>query len=227
MHECRVWECVPSLNLDFALPGPRHQLLDRFARTFAIVQDGVHLFGDWHLYAARMRQSNRGRRREYSFCDHAVHSSDDIGEFLAAPEFYTNAAVARESPGAGENEVAKSGESGHGFRAPATSDDQACHLGKTASDERSYRIVAQAEPVANAGSDRNDVLERTTELDSDDIGIGVDAKALVTELLLDGAQQCCVRRSNGDGSRISAGDFLRKRLPTESSDWRFMVVENL
>ena len=71
----------------------------------------------------------------------------------------------------------KTGESSHGFRTPAAGNHQASDLGQSAGDERGDGIVAQAQAVANTGGNGDDVLERAAQFDSDDVLVGVDAKA--------------------------------------------------
>ena len=153
------------------------------------MQDGMHLLGDGHFDVAGVSQAYGCSCGEDSFGDHAVHAGDDLGQFLAAAEFDADAAVAREAAGASEDQVAESGESGHGFGAAAAGDDEASHLRKPARDQRGDGIVSQPKAVADSGGDGNDVLERASEFDADYIAIGVDAKAGIAELLLHGAQE--------------------------------------
>ena len=122
-------------SIRFAFAAAGHQFLDGFAGGFALVQDGVHLLGDGHLDAARLRQADGGGGGEDSFGDHAVHAGDDLRELFAAAEFDAYAAISRQASGAGEDEVAEAGESGHGFGAAAAGDDEAGHFGKAAGDQ--------------------------------------------------------------------------------------------
>src|SRR5271165_541917 len=80
---------------DFALSTARHQLLNRFSGRFPIVQDGVHLLGDGHFHPPGLCQSDGRIGGEDSLGDHAMHSGDDLGQFLAAAEFDAYAAIAR------------------------------------------------------------------------------------------------------------------------------------
>ena len=58
----------------FALAAAGHQLIHRFARGFALMQNGLHLFGDGHLDTAGMRQPHRRRGGEDSLRNHAMHA---------------------------------------------------------------------------------------------------------------------------------------------------------
>ncbi len=204
--------------LGFAFAGARHQYLDGFARGFALVQDGVHLFGDGHFHVAGVSQADGGGGGEDAFGDHAVHAGDDFGELLAAAEFDADAAIARQAAGAGEDEVAESGESGHGFGAASAGDDEARHFGQAARDEGGDGVVAEAEAVADSGGDGDGVLQRAAEFHADHVVVGVDAEARVAEFLLHGAQQFGVLRGDGDCRGIAARDFLREGWAAERAD---------
>ena len=124
-----------------------------------------------------LREADGGGSGKDSFGDHAVHGSDDLREFFAAAEFDANTAVAGETARAGEDEVAKTGESGHGFGAASAGDDEAGHFGEAPGNEGRCGIVSEAQAVADAGGDGNDIFQRAAEFDADDIVIGVDAEA--------------------------------------------------
>ena len=138
-------------------------------------------------------------------------SGDDVGQFAAFAQFNADAAVAREISGAGQNQIAQSGESGHGVEASAAGHDQARHFGETARDQRRHRIVAEAEAIANAGSDGDDVLQRAAQLHADHVVVGIDAKAGIVERLLHGARHFAIDGRHGHGRRIAPRYFLGKR----------------
>src|SRR6266498_3192965 len=125
--------------------------MDGFFWALSIVQDGVHLLGDGHFYAASLGEAYRGCCREDSFGDHAVHSSDDVRQFLAAAKFDSHAAIAREASGAGEDEIAESGETRHGVGAASAGDDQASHLREAASNECGDGVVSQPQTITDSG----------------------------------------------------------------------------
>ncbi len=80
------------------------------------MQNRVHLLRDRHFDSAGASQSDRCLSGEHTFRDCAMHAGDDFGQFPPAAQFDANAAVARESSGAGEHQVAQTRESGHGLR---------------------------------------------------------------------------------------------------------------
>ena len=55
-------------------------------------------------------------------------------------------------------------------------------------------VVAEAQPVADAGGDADDVLQRPGQLDADQVEVGVDAEAVGAEALLHPAGQVRVGR---------------------------------
>ena len=112
------------------------------------------------------------------------------------------------------------GESGHGFLTPAARDDEARDLGEAAGDEGGDGVVAQSESVANAGGDGDDVLERASEFDSDDVVVGVNAETGIAELALHGGGKLRVGGGDGDGRGMAVRDFLRERRPAERADAR-------
>ncbi len=131
-------------------------------------------------------QSDGGVGGEHAFGDHAVHTGDDFVELASLAEFDADGAIARQASGAGEHQIAHTGEAGHGFGTAAASDGQARDFGEAAGDERGDGVVAQTEPVADAGGDGDHVLQRAAEFDADDVVVGVDPEVGVTELALHG-----------------------------------------
>jgi len=58
----------------FTLAATRHQIVNRFAGIFPLMQDGVDLLGNRHLNSVPLRQSDCGVCSEDSLRDHTVHS---------------------------------------------------------------------------------------------------------------------------------------------------------
>ena len=158
------------------------------------MQNGLHLLADGHLDADAFREADGGVGGEHAFGDHAVHVGDDLCEFAAFAEFDADGAVAGEAAGAGEDEIAEASEAGHGFSVAAAGKREASDLRKAASDERGDAVVTEAEAVAYAGGDGDDVLQCAAEFHADDIAVGVDAKARIAESLLHGAREFFVER---------------------------------
>src|ERR1022692_3375623 len=114
-----------SERLAFAAAG--HQLTNCFTGSFTLVQDGVHLLGDWHLDAAGTGQSYRRRRREDALGNHAMHSGKDLRYLSAAAKFDSHTAIPRETARASQHQVAKAREARHSFGIAPTSHHQPRH----------------------------------------------------------------------------------------------------
>src|SRR5262249_39742287 len=90
-------------------------------------------------------------------------------------------------------------------------DRKARHLGQAARDKRGARVEAEAEAVADAGRDRDDVFDDAAHLDADDVARRINAKIRPAEHLLDFAADTPAERGAGPRRRLAAGDFERER----------------
>src|ERR1700723_959652 len=108
--------------------GARHELADRLFGALVVVQDGVHLFRDGHLYAVACGQTERGGGTANAFCNLAVEAGDDLGKLAAASQFDAHGAIARERASARKHQVADAGEPGEGLAAASGGDGKAGHL---------------------------------------------------------------------------------------------------
>ena len=68
------------------------------------------------------------------------------------------------------------GEAGERQRVGAHRDPEARDLGEAAGRDRGLRVVAEPERVHRPGHDRHDVLQRTRELDADEVAVAVEAE---------------------------------------------------
>ena len=184
------------------------------------MQNGIHLLGDRHLDATSASQSDRSLGGEDAFRDRPVHAGDDVRQFAAAAQFDAYAAIARESAGAGEHQVAQAGESGHGFLAAAAGHGQPRDLSQAAGDESGNGIVAESQSVAHSGRDGDNVFQRSAEFNSDHIVVGVKPEAGIAEFALHRFRQLRILRGHRDGGRIAACHFLGERRSAQRSDAR-------
>src|SRR5580704_1454986 len=195
----------------FPLPTAGHQFADGFARRLPMMQDCVHLSGDGHFHLMNTCQFDRSVCGENSLRHHAVHARNDVRQFTTTAEFNTNTAIAGQSSRAGQHQISQAGQSSHGFWLPAAGYHQARHLRQAAGDERRNRVMAQSQPVANSGSDRDGILQRASQFHADHVVVGINPKLRIAELILHGFGQPIVRRSDGDGGRISPRHLCSKR----------------
>src|ERR1700680_4925469 len=210
-----------ELHSNFALAAARHQLMDGISGRLPVVQDGVNLLGNWHLNLARVRQANRRRGCEHSLGNHAVHVSDDFGQFSFPAEFNANSAVAGKTSRAGEDQITQARQARHGFGPSSAGHYQARHFGEATRDQRSYGIVSQTQAVADAGGDRHNIFQRAPQFHANHIVVGIDPEARIAEFPLHQVPELGVAGGNGYGRRIAPCNLQRKGRAAQSSNpWR-------
>src|SRR5690606_12381704 len=92
------------------------------------------------------------------------------------PQLETQGAVARQIAGAGENQITDSGESCRGQSITTEGDRKPGHLSDASGDQCSPRVVSKAETIASTRRNRDNVLQRTTNLHTHRISARVNAK---------------------------------------------------
>src|ERR1035437_5121621 len=127
----------------FAGGGAPHQISYGVLHGFPVLKNRVHLLGNRHFDPGSMGQSDRSVSGEYAFCDHAVHPPDDVIQLAPAAQFDADAPVSREAAGAGEDQVAESGQSSHSFRSAAAGNYQPRDLSQPSRDERGDGVVSE------------------------------------------------------------------------------------
>src|SRR5438046_5693355 len=130
------------------------------------------------------RERERRGDRPHPLGDHAGLPLDG-GDRLAAGERYAELAVARETSGAREDEVAQARESREGRGRAAERDGEPCHLGEPARDERGAGVLAEAEPVDEARRDRPDLPQCPARPDAADVPGAVEANPAPPERALE------------------------------------------
>ena len=103
-------------------------------------------------------------------------SCADLVDRAALAELLADVAVAALLAHAGGDQIAHAGEAGEGLQLAAHGDAEAGQLGEAAGDHRRLGVVADAEAVAHAGGDGDDVLQRPADLAADHVLVGVDAE---------------------------------------------------
>lgn len=80
-------------------------------------------------------------------------------------------------------------------------------LGEAARDQRGLAVVAEAEAIAHAGGQCDDVLERPGHFHADHVRAGVDPQVRWTEEGLDALRQRTVMAGDGRGRRLAGSDL--------------------
>src|SRR5215472_3544476 len=172
------------------------------------MEDSVDLLGNGHLDAVARGEAECGCSGANSFGDLASHAGEDVVKLASAAKLDPDGAVARESSGAGEHEVADAGETGDCLASTSAGDGEARHLGDAACDECGGRVVAEVESFDDAGGEGDDVLECAAELDSGDVVVGVDAQRGRGEVALDGLGDSWIMCGGHDNGGTATCDLL-------------------
>src|SRR3989475_27789 len=209
------------LALLFASQGPLEERGQRLRRRLALEEHRADLLADGHAHGVATRERERRGDRPRPLGDHAGLPLDG-GDRLAEGERYAELAVARETPGAREDEVAQARESREGRGRSAERDGEPCHLGEPARDERGAGVLAEAEPVDEARRDRHHVLQRPARLDADDVTVRVESKLARAERALEGRGQPVVAATPPGMSTSGRYQGLRRRtrIPSTTSGSR-------
>ena len=92
-----------------------------------------------------------------------------------------DAPIARQIAGAREHEIAQSRETHQRVAPAAERVGQPSRLSEPARDERSARVVAEAQPVARPGGNGQHVLYRAADLDAGDVVAFISAQRIGTQ----------------------------------------------
>src|SRR5690606_18779283 len=138
------------------------------------------LGSDGHVDVVLLRQFIDAARRGDSLGD-GVHAFQDFVERFATSEAFAHAAVATEGADAGGDQVAHACQPGEGERLGAECGPEAGDLDQSTREQVGVGVVAEVEPVADAGRESNDVFQCGGEFDADDVEIRVDTEAVGIE----------------------------------------------
>src|SRR6266480_1390094 len=202
-----------SSGIGLAVLAPERALEKRSQRVrgrLAREEHRAHLLTDRHRHRVPLRQRQRGGDGARALGDHARLPLDG-GRRLPPSQRHAELAVAREASRARQDEIAEPREPGERRRAGAEGDREARHLGEAARDEGGARVLAEREPVGQAGRDRHHVLERAARLDTDDVLARVEPELARTELALEDAGERLVARGDDGRGRVPEGHLPRER----------------
>jgi hypothetical protein len=110
--------------------------------------------------------------------------------FRRGPAF-PDAAVAAVAAGAGDDQVAHAAEAGEGCRLAVERGSETTDFDEAAGDQGGPGVVAEAESVADADGDGDDILERATDLNAGDVVAGVDAESVAVECVCTFMRSSC------------------------------------
>src|SRR5205807_8991593 len=110
-----------------------------------------------------------------------LHAARDVTGLFAPADALAKTSIAAQFGKAGDHEVAEAAQAGESFELSAAGDSKAAHLDGRARYQRGFRIIAEAQAIAHAGGNGDDILQRATHLDAKHIAAGVNAKSRATE----------------------------------------------
>src|SRR6266540_499860 len=182
--------------------------------------------GDRQLDPDPVRQIAKNGRRRQSL-DHLADLGDRLLRSGALRDQLAGTAVAAEPAPAGDDQVAHPGEPGERLRASTAGRRQARHLRQPARDQRGLGVVAETEPVHGSGGERDHVLRRRAELDTDQVGVDVDAEDQRVDLVLEPDRELLVLgRDDGRGRESSAISWAKFGPERTATLWPVRSVES-
>ena len=112
----------------------------------------MHLTGDGHFNTMALGELKSDKSSFYAFGHHRG-GGDDLTQLETLRQLQAHLTVAAQIAGAGEDQVAKSGQTGESFGSGAQFDGQTGEFGKAARNQSCGGVVAQFETVADACAD--------------------------------------------------------------------------
>ncbi len=154
-------------------------------------------------------QSQKRGGGSHAFGDHG-HALQDFIQRAAFPKFKSDIAIAAERAGAGEDQIAETGESPKCFRLGSKFDGKTGHLGESPSDERRKCICAEAESLASARRDGHNIFHGAGKFHSKHILIGVKAESWACEFFLEESGERAILRCENNGGGLPPSRFQGK-----------------
>ena len=126
----------------------------------------------------------------------------------AARQPQADAAVAGQIAGTGQDQIAGTGQPEEGPGPSSQPDPEAGDLRQTPGDQGGARRQPQAQSIANARRDSDDILDRATDFDADQVVARVEPQTRAVQRPRRGFGKGGVGRRQGDRGRQPARDFI-------------------
>ncbi len=131
----------------------------------------------------------------------------------------SHAPVTREIVGAGQHEVAHTGQAHEGLFTGAKRDAKARHFDETPIYQRDPRVGTETQAIRHAGTDGKDVLDGTPHFDTDHVIRRVRAKLVARQSDGQGLREFIIVGCDSQGGWQSCGNLLGKRWPGQHGHW--------
>src|SRR6266404_1125764 len=159
-------------SLRFRAHFPSHECLYRRPDRCAFMHDPVDFPAYGHVHRQPPRNLVDRACRGKAF-DHLMDAARRVAYGLAPAQGHAEAAIAGLIVGAGEHQVAEPCQAHECLARGAELDPQAHHFGKTTGDQRHAGVGTETHAVGDPRADRNDILDRTSNLHTHDVGLRV------------------------------------------------------
>src|SRR5882762_3455353 len=197
----------------------RHEGGDRAASRLTLEEYSVHGINNWHFHSLACRELASALRGDNSFRD-GFSVLQDIFEPSSLPQLDTYSPIPAERPGAGQHQVTQAGQPGEGTLLRPERRPEPRHLGKPARDESGLGIEAEAEAFGDSCGDGHHVLESSTELDANHVGMRVRAKVGRAEGTLCNLGRPILLRCHDDRCGLTRYHFGREARPRQGNHRR-------
>ena len=171
-------------------------------------------------------QSGSGRRCPDTF-DDLSHGAQNFIQGLPASQTLSKRPIARQTSGAGQNEVSHAGQTAEGLGVRPKGDTETSDFVQTAGHQCRLGVESQAEPVDNPCGNSNHVFECPGEFNTDQVGTHIAAKVVIGKLLLESCRKFEVWTGENRGRRVSPDDFACKGGPRETTESVWLEIQGL
>ncbi len=180
----------------------------------------MHGRRDRHLDPHRRGQAQCRPRRLHPLRDLRGHVCQNLLQLPAPGQLIAQPMIPALAPGTRRHQVSHSRQPAERLRPGPQRDTQTCHLGQAPRDEGGLRIVAEAEAIADAGADGDDILQHTAQLDPQHIRIRVHAEPRRAQGSLHLRGEGRILRGGDGHGCMSRRDLGREVRPREDGETR-------
>ena len=135
---------------------------------------------------------------------------ENLRQRLVFGQRQTHASVTRQIAGTGQNQVPHAGQTHEGFALRAKGQTEPGDFRQAPRHQRGTRVQAEPQTIAGAGRNRQYILDRPTDLDPDQIVVGVDAQTRRVQLARRFPGKGRIIGRQRDGGRLPGCHFLGK-----------------
>ena len=144
---------------------------------------------------------------------HVAQVRENVGEDSAPRQAQADATVARQVPGAGQHQIAEPRQTHQRFALSTECGRQPSGFGEPPGNERCARVVAEGEPVAYPGGDRQHVLDRAAGFHAGQVVTHIGAEGVAAQKLSRALGQFRIGRRHTHRRGQSTSDLFGEARP--------------